>query len=125
MKNLVMWLFMMLMTTAILTTNNLGMLSDGFVNLLIVAAWARLGLIMIGSLALFNEEQLSKLAGRMKEKGVKAWHGKVRMTLWSCIGCTFIYWGYWITGTAWLIATLAGSVLLIAIHELAQKEVNE
>ncbi|MGF1710126.1 hypothetical protein L4C37_06005 [Vibrio kagoshimensis] len=122
MKNLVMWLFMLVMTVAALTTNNLGMLSDGVVNLLLVAAWAKLVLITLGSLALLNDEQLNKLAKRMKEKGTKVWQSKARITLWSCIGCTFIFWGYWITGIAWMIATLVGGVVMLVIHERAQRE---
>ncbi|PMH00366.1 hypothetical protein [Vibrio lentus] len=122
MKNLVMWLFMLVMTVAVLTTNNLGMLSDGFVNLLLVVTWVRLVIILLGSLALLNDEQLNKFAKRMKEKGTKAWKSKVLIILWSCIGCAFIFWGYWITGIAWIIATLAGGTLLLVIHAQAQKE---
>ncbi|MEZ8791406.1 hypothetical protein AB6D86_05930 [Vibrio splendidus] len=122
MKNLVMWLFMLVMTVAVLTTNNLGMLSDGFVNLLLVVTWVRLVIILLGSLALLNDEQLNKFAKRMKEKGTKAWKSKALIILWSCIGCAFIFLGYWITGIAWMIATLAGGTLLLVIHAQAQKE---
>ncbi|HBC3447593.1 TPA: hypothetical protein NKU90_000395 [Vibrio parahaemolyticus] len=122
MKNLVRWMITLALVITALVTQQLGYISDGVINLLLVAAWLHGALIICMGFALFDDEKLKELAERLKKAGRKPWQGKLQSWLVSLIGCTFIYFGYWITGGVWLIAAIISSVVMITLHQIASSE---
>ncbi|EJG1272416.1 hypothetical protein J8A87_06910 [Vibrio parahaemolyticus] len=122
MKNLVKWIVTLLLVIAALVSHQLGYVSEGVVNLMLVAAWLNAALLICMFFVLFDDKKLNDFADRIRTSGLKPWQSKLQSTLVTLIGCTFIYFGYWITGAVWLIAALIASVVTYALHKMASVE---
>lgn len=120
MKGLVRLAFILLLTITAFVCHQFGYLGEGVINLLLVAAWLHAGIGIFSGLVLFDDEKLLEFAGNFRAKGVKPWRIKAQASFISLIGCTFIYFGCWVTGIIWLIAAVVSSVLLYKIHQLAR-----
>lgn len=116
MKNLTKWMLYLIAVMVALSTNSYGYLSDGAINIIVLFSWVQIVLICLGALSIFDDKRLAQLTMQLKENGIKEWHGKLRMSIFALIGCSFVYWGYWITGIGWIFATLAATVLLCVLH---------
>lgn len=122
MKNLVRWMITFALVIAALVTHQLGYISDGVINLLLVASWIKAALLICMVFVLFDDKKLKDFAERIRKAGRKPWHGKLQSWVVSLIGCTFIYFGHWVTGGIWLIAAVISSVVLLTLHQMAGSE---
>ncbi|EIO3967721.1 hypothetical protein LQK33_000481 [Vibrio vulnificus] len=116
MKKLIKWMLYLIAIVVALTTNGYGYLSDGVINIIVLVSWVQITLISLGGLSIFDDKRLAQMASQLKEHGIKAWHSKLRVSIFASIGCSFVYWGYWVTGLGWIFAALVASVLLYVVH---------
>lgn len=122
MTNLVRWMVTFAIVIAVLVNHQLGYISDGVINLLLVATWIQGALLICMGAVLFDDKKLKDFAERIRREGRKPWHGKLQSWVVSLIGCTFIYFGHWVTGGIWLIAAVISSVVLLTLHQMASSE---
>ncbi|MGR4016578.1 hypothetical protein [Vibrio harveyi] len=122
MKALVSLVLLLFLTIGAFVSNQLDYLDDGVIRLF-VAAWFYAGTIIFSGLflVLFDDQQLNKFAQTIRTKNVKHWKSKATVSVTALIGCTFIYFGCWVTGIVWLLAAIVSSVLLFTLHEMARK----
>ena len=122
MKNLIWMLIKTLVVVVSLTANYRGLLSDGVINLVLLWAWIEIALICFGSLAIFDEKELEKLAKKLGKKSQVKWRMRLSRMLMVSIGLSFIFWDYWVTGIAWLISVVLLSVVgAVVKNHLEQK----
>jgi len=122
MKNLVRWIVTLMLVIAALVSYQLDYVSEGVVNLMLVAAWLNAALMICICFVFFDDKKLNDFAERIRTSGLKPWQSKLQSTLVTLIGCTFIYFGYWITGAVWLIAALVSSIVMSVLHQIASAE---
>ncbi|HGF5126027.1 TPA: hypothetical protein ACF35B_002296 [Vibrio parahaemolyticus] len=122
MKALVSLGLLLFLTIGAFVSNQLDYLDDGVIRLFVAAAWFYAGTIMFSGLflVLFDNQQLNKFAQTIRTKNVKHWKSKATVYVIALIGCTFIYFGCWVTGIVWLLAAIVSSVLLFTLHEMAR-----
>ncbi|MDW3165416.1 hypothetical protein [Vibrio sp. Y184] len=121
MKALVRLVFLLFLTIGAFVCHELGYLGDGVINLLLVAAWLHAGISLFSGLVLFDDKKLHEFAQTIRANNVKPWKSKATVSVTALIGCTFIYFGCWVTGIVWLLAAIVSSVLLFTLHEMARK----
>ncbi|MDV2300369.1 hypothetical protein [Vibrio cholerae] len=120
MKNLMYWTCVLLLTVSVLVGNDLGKVNDGVVNLLLVATWINVVLMATTSVCILIPEKFQSLVERAKKQGMKRWMTKTRIVLLTLIACSYLYFGYWITGVASLLAIFLVSVMLLMLQEAVE-----
>ncbi|HFG1905162.1 TPA: hypothetical protein ACGF2L_000608 [Vibrio cholerae] len=120
MKNLMYWTCVLLLTVSVLVGNDLGKVNDGVVNLLLVATWINVVLMATTSVYILIPEKFQSLVERAKKQGMKRWMTKTRIVLLTLIACSYLYFGYWITGVASLLAIFLVSVMLLMLQEAVE-----
>ncbi|EJH64606.1 hypothetical protein DLR66_04790 [Vibrio paracholerae] len=120
MKNLMYWTCVLLLTVSVLVGNDLGKVNDGVVNLLLVATWFNVVLMATTSVCILIPEKFQSLVERAKKQGMKRWMTKTRIVLLTLIACSYLYFGYWITGVASLLAIFLVSVMLLMLQEAVE-----
>ncbi|EJL6329859.1 hypothetical protein NMR63_000375 [Vibrio cholerae] len=120
MKNLMYWTCVLLLTVSVLVGNDLGKVNDGVVNLLLVATWINFVLMATTSVCILIPEKFQSLVERAKKQGMKRWMTKTRIVLLTLIACSYLYFGYWITGVASLLAIFLVSVMLLMLQEAVE-----
>ncbi|EJL6421931.1 hypothetical protein NMS20_001127 [Vibrio cholerae] len=120
MKNLMYWTCVLLLTVSVLVGNDLGKVNDGVVNLLLVANWINVVLMATTSVCILIPEKFQSFVERAKKQGMKRWMTKTRIVLLTLIACSYLYFGYWITGVASLLAIFLVSVMLLMLQEAVE-----
>ncbi|MBJ6928171.1 hypothetical protein QGM67_12400 [Vibrio cholerae] len=120
MKNLMYWTCVLLLTVSVLVGNDLGKVNDGVVNLLLVATWINVVLMATTSVCILIPEKFQSLVERAKKQGMKRWMTKIRIVLLTLIACSYLYFGYWITGVVSLLAIFLVSVMLLMLQEAVE-----
>ncbi|MDN4696303.1 hypothetical protein QYZ45_21005 [Vibrio parahaemolyticus] len=121
MKSVFFWLFKLLLVVGVLVANANEVTPNGAVNILILWAWIEAIFLFISALCHLNNDVFDKLVCRIEYSSHYKWITVFNRFWAGCIACSFVYFGYWLTG----IALLIGFFSVHLVIELANDKAKE
>ncbi|MDE1328492.1 hypothetical protein [Vibrio aestuarianus] len=118
MTNLIGYMIKLLVAVSVLTASARGLIPEGVVNILMLWAWVEVVLLIIEGLGCFSDQVLKNVVNDIQKNPKKVRINRIRSLVISMIACTFVYWGYWITG----IALMIGMFLMFVASERAKEQ---